>query len=309
MRTAAIALASVFAMLCGTALFVWLSAERRESAPASLAHPDGGAAPPALQSGHGQKWENLPFRPSTENTVPAARTPGGERLTVAHVVGTYCFSTGFTGSSIRIRMDGSCTMKSFSCIDSGSSEGLVRIVDDRIEIESLSLAGRPTGRKCLCVPVWWKGRVYLLGSSGDRMAGGLAEFCNAVNWGEEPSNFMDFHNLEGFYAESELRGGDEMTSIPAAIAPWILRTGIEGRMIESSDNELRVNLGTRDGVFVGQRLQAVPESGESTWLRVKAVGQDSCAVGLYFAWHDRDLLTVGTRVHSEAKGTEAMMPK
>ncbi|KAF0242684.1 MAG: hypothetical protein FD180_3785 [Planctomycetota bacterium] len=254
------------------------------------------------QLGHGQKWERLPFRSGANDTVPDAKTPHGGPLAMADFLGTYSHSAGMGGSSLVFRANGTCTTSSGACLASGSSEGVFRIVDDRIEIECLSLAGRRNGNRCLCTPVWWKGCVYILGPSGDWMPGGFDEFCNAINWGEEPRDLYDRRNLEHLYM-SEIRR-DGTTSVPAAVAQHILRAPLRGRRIVGDDGLPRVDLGSVNGVWVGQRLLAGGHG--VNWLRVLSVDKESCVVAPCFSWDSGPLPEVGAEVTCEARGADEL---
>ncbi|KAF0244593.1 MAG: hypothetical protein FD180_2411 [Planctomycetota bacterium] len=259
--------------------------------------------------GHDQEWDRLPFKSSSSRDVPAARTPDGSPLTFAMVAGRYGGQPDLSGSGVDLDSQGNCTSYWFSCLDSGSAKGIARIVDGRVEIEGLSTWGKPTGERCYCVPAWWRGRVYLLGPS-DWLSGGVLEFCNAINWGEVPEN-------------SERRGTEEYllrrdeptpvlerrTAIPEGFDRCIMREPLEGELVAASSGGVRVSLGSRSGVFVGQRLRAQPESGYGSWLRVLSVEEDTCTVGPYREWRDEPLPPIGTRVHCEAKGAGILEEK
>lgn len=234
------------------------------------------------QVGHGQLREDLPFEAASLDEIPPARTPHGKPLTLEDVAGEYSFTVHLAGRGLVIGADGSSRNSFGSCLVSGESQGSVRVLDGRLSFEAHDVKGRPTGRTCLAVPVWWEGRLYILGPSGRSWPGGLLEFCNAVNWGEEPRPPNARHLADGLLMRTlPVREGAvaPRNSIPDIAAKWILTKPIEGTVLDVLPNRrASVNLGRKDGVFVGMRLRSGYGEVWPIEVRVVSVEDSTCVV-------------------------------
>lgn len=256
--------------------------------------------------GHGQKWVHLPFQPGDSAGLPAAKTPDGSPLTLAAVAGGYRTASSGT-RSIFISPDGECECWWGGSVSSISSRAVARIVEGRIEIESRNLLGIRNGETCVCIPVWWQDKVYLLGSPGDPYSGGgIVEFCNAINWGDEPAP-RGFRSRDLVFARAT-DGPGTRTGIPEAVKKRILLAPLEGKIVSASP-ALRANLGTKDGVYVGMRLHAPRGDDYARWLRVTSVDEGSCSLERYSVDDNQASPAVGSRVICEARGAEVLSRK
>lgn len=301
MSTLRILIAALSVGLCGILLFGVAHFAGIEQATPGTATP-----PEEIGAGHDQKWVRLPFGPCALEDLPAARTPDGKPLTLERIAGHYSWTTGFTGSSIRIDASGACESHWGACLASGSSQGVARIVKGRIEIEALSKNGKRTGLKCVCVPVWWEGVIYLLGPSEGGLGSSPADFCNSVNWGELNDSDGRLSRFELLYSSGSLPGRPAESGVPEEIARGILRAPLEGEVVEVTPEGSRVNLGKRNGVYAGQRLRLASPGNDGRNVRVLEVTETTCVVGGPPFSHPTPPPALGTVVRSEAKGAAGL---
>lgn len=262
---------------------------------------------PGACSGHGQKWVRLPFKACDPKSLPAAKTPDGSPLTLAAVAGEYRFSAGKT-CTILIAPDGKVRCFWASSRWSASSRAIARIVDGRVELEAINRLGFRNGETCVCTPVWWQDKVYLLGCPESRWeGGGVVEFCNAINWGEEPAHEFRWNDLLYMRGPAGPATGTRI-GVPESIANMILRAPLNGRIISVSP-DLRANLGRRDGLYLGMRLFAPREDGYARWLRVSGIEEETCTLRPYHDESDQPVPRVGTSIQCDAKGADIVNGK
>lgn len=140
------------------------------------------------------------------------------------------------------------------------------------------------------------------------MPGGLVEFCNAVNWGEEPRGPHDRH-LSGhlFMHIVPVREGGRRprNAVPEMASTWILAKPIEGPVLEVLPNlRARVGLGRKDGVFAGMRLWA-GASRDSLQLNAMSVDADTCVVETSRDWRSAKVIK-GDLVRCDAAGASGL---
>lgn len=249
--------------------------------------------------GHDQHWIRTPFPPQKVE-LPQAVTPNGVPLSLTMIAGSYRMSGSHAGCGLDIDPDGSCRFGEGRSLWSGHSECLARIVDGRIEFEALSLWGHPTGEVCVCIPVWWKGIIFLLGPSGNVDYGGIGEFCDSINRGFDPDGSTQNWSVRFFMNapfDTTSKSSSGPTLLPKAFDEFLLHAPVEGSVTAAQLQTGWIDRGRKSGVFVGMTF-TYPVGERSRTLRVISVNEDSCEVGT--DWFElAGIPPVGTRVKCE----------
>lgn len=239
--------------------------------------------------------ETPPFEENSTTSLPAVQTPWGRPLSLVDLAGDYVATTWPVAQRhLWIQADG--TWKQVNSVIFGpedTSKGTVRVVDGKMEFEVFTSEGKPSGRRCACIPVWWTNRLFLL----DRPS--LATLCNEINWGIlPPHEIIDFLAVDLPRHRIPAAGmpGERMPSLPPEFAAWILERPMKGTIVQVlPDGTAKIDLGANHGAFVGMRLAAETVAGSRAWTKggnveVISVQPDSCLVKRSIA-EDSPLLT------------------
>ncbi|NUN50189.1 MAG: hypothetical protein HUU15_15280 [Candidatus Brocadiae bacterium] len=229
--------------------------------------------------------------------VPAARTPDGGPLRIVDVAGVYTWDVFHAGAALQITPDGAWVAQASTCLSSRACWGIVRVVEGRLVFETKEADGALSGRTAPCTPVWWGDRIYLMGV---RQISGLA---NLVNWGSVELEGVG----SGIFATPRTVPGPPKRLpagrpvLPEAWESMFLRAPIRGRVIDVIHRQLGwIDLGSKDGVFRGMRLQVGPPS-DRRFIIVLSTEEDCARVVLEFWGDDRLSLPAGGAVWCAAE--------
>ncbi|MBI2920016.1 MAG: hypothetical protein HYY18_02905 [Planctomycetes bacterium] len=141
----------------------------------------------------------------------------------------------------------------------------------------MSREGRPTGRWCDALPVWWGERLYLLGAAD------LARFCNGINWGDEPRSRMYLRTETTMVRDLRMDcsvdepPGDGGPLLPPEIAGWILRKPVEAWAVSKfPDGSWQLDRGASEGIYPGMRLRLFGREEAEAFVTVHEVSAHSC---------------------------------
>lgn len=251
----------------------------------------------ALTAGLGECTTEPPLPEAELHALPAARTRDGRPLQLADVAGEYDWSFGFRGGFLRIFPDGSWICDWGPRSDWCRGDAL--IVEGRLVFETRDSGGRLSGRTAPCTPIWWGDRICLVGDSQ------IWRLANLANWGTEEDDGRQhalFISLP-IIAEQADTPPAGPPLVPLEWETRILQKPIRGKVIDVIHRQIGfVDLGSRDGVFTGMRLQTGYRHRNFS-VMVVSTEEDWCKV-IPVQWGDSQLaLPGGAAVWCDARGS------
>jgi hypothetical protein len=212
---------------------------------------------------------------------PPAKAEAGTAL--ADLAGTYHQRLGrSSGWELALLPDGRYSRFCGYCTGTGEREsGYVKLLAGHCILLPAGPGATSPGVERDFLPVRWKERLYLL--PADRMQ----EFCDAVIDGKEPrpEGAMGEH----FLVRSPAVPVDGIPDLPDRWADYLLENLVIGRVIEAAGgNRLRIDLGSADGIEVGDMLAVQPREERWTrYIRVESV-QERTAIAAEADREDHD---------------------
>ncbi|GJM25179.1 MAG: hypothetical protein DHS20C16_15940 [Phycisphaerae bacterium] len=181
----------------------------------------------------------------------------------SELIARFSCGSGYEGEVFDLKGDGSFDFTHYSCTFSQKCSGQYKLESGVVVLTAdgsyPSLFAKFKNSRLK--PVKWRTRRLVPLAWGDRMylieEGGHVEFCNQVNEGWEPRN-----RIHGRFL---LRTDDweipvnEKPGLPNEYTDHLIDAPCEAKVLSQKEHVLRLDKGSREGVFVGMRLAAHPK--------------------------------------------------
>jgi hypothetical protein len=216
-------------------------------------------------------------------------------VALADVAGEYYQGDGLgVNCTLKLAKEGTFSFRWTGCLgEYDRNHGTAKITNGHLILKP----ARPNVREGFqgmatdLVPIKWKERVYLVGKKEAK------DFCNSVNSGFlEPRN----HAHGSFYLRDDdwKKKVDGQPMVPKEWQEWLLSKPIEGSVTNVlKDDKATMNLGTRDGVWIGLQLWEV--DGRDGPVDVLAVEADSCTIRSSWDFENGTGFNMGQRIGSQ----------